>query len=78
MLYYTGVAEHTGGTITNKTHFCCEKLNSYEHLQILWGQVPSLPPGSAAYGCIYIGLLFPNGLKFCQYEKLLHPIQLHN
>ena len=29
-----------GTQLTNKTHFYCEKLNSYEHLQILWGKVP--------------------------------------
>ena len=32
-----------GTQLTNKTHFYCEKLNSYEHLQILWGQVPPVP-----------------------------------
>ena len=40
-----GAAELTqsctcGAQLTNKTHFYYEKLNSYEHLQILWGQVP--------------------------------------
>ena len=40
--------------LTNKTHLYCEKLysythRSYEHLLILWGQVPPVPPGSAAY-----------------------------
>ena len=29
--------------LTNKTHFYCKKLNSYEHLQILWGQMPPVP-----------------------------------
>ena len=32
---YTGAAELTqscGAQLTNKTHFYCEKLNSYEHL----------------------------------------------
>ena len=38
-----------GAQLINKTHFYCEKLNSYEHLQTLWGQVPPVPPGSAAY-----------------------------
>ena len=38
-----------GAQLTNKTHFYCEKLNSYEHLQILWRQVPPVPPGSYAY-----------------------------
>ena len=38
-----------GAQLTNKTHFYCKKLNSYEHLQILWGQVPPVPPGSATY-----------------------------
>ena len=38
-----------GAQLTNKTHFYCEKLNSYEHLQILWGQMPPVPPGFAAY-----------------------------
>ena len=38
-----------GAQLTNNTHFYCEKLNSNEHLQILWGkclQCPSLvlPP----------------------------------
>ena len=42
-----------GAQLTSKTHFYCEKLNSYEHLQILWGQVPPVPPGSAAYDQIY-------------------------
>ena len=38
-----------GAQLTNKTHFCCTKLNFYEHLQILWGHVPSVPPSSATY-----------------------------
>ena len=33
-----------GAQLTNKTHFYSEKLKSYEHLQILWGQVPPVPP----------------------------------
>ena len=33
-----------GAQLTNKTHFYCAKLNSYEHLQILWGKVPPVPP----------------------------------
>ena len=41
-----------GAQLTNKTHFYCEKLNSYEHahLQILWRQMLPLPPGSTD-GC---------------------------
>ena len=31
-----------GAQLTNKTHFYCEKLNSYERLQILWAQVPRI------------------------------------
>ena len=38
-----------GAQLTNKTHFYYEKLNSYEHLKILWGQVLPVPPGSATY-----------------------------
>jgi len=44
-----GAAELTqvvGAQLTNKTHFYCEKLNSYEHLLILRWHVP---PGSTAY-----------------------------
>ena len=40
------VAELTqscGAQLTNKTHFYCEKLNSYEHLEILWENAPSAP-----------------------------------
>ena len=49
--YIPGVAELTvGAQLSNKKHFHCEKLNSYEHLQILWGKCPQCPPGSAAYG----------------------------
>ena len=41
----TGEAELVvGAQLTNKTHFYCEKLNSYEHLQILWGYLPPVPP----------------------------------
>ena len=32
-----------GVQLTSKTYFYCKKLNSYEHLQILWGQVPPVP-----------------------------------
>ena len=32
-----------GAQLSNKTHFYWEKLNSYEHLQILWGLAPSAP-----------------------------------
>ena len=38
-----------GAQLTNKTYFYCEKLNSYEHLKILWGRVPQCPPCSTAY-----------------------------
>ena len=37
-LYQAGAAKLTQSCeaqLTNKTHFYCEKLNSYEHLQIL-------------------------------------------
>ena len=38
-----------GAQLTNKIHFYCKKLNSYEHLQILWGQVPPVLPW---FGCL--------------------------
>ena len=54
----TGAAELTQSMVAqlaklaNKTHFCCEKLNSYEHLKIWWGHMPPVAPGSIAYyGC---------------------------
>ena len=47
-----------GAQLTNKTHFYCEKLNSYEHLQILWGEVPPVPP------------LVPPPMHIAQYCKL--------
>ena len=38
-----------GAQLTNKTHiYNCEKLNSYEYLQII-GQVSRVPPGSNSY-----------------------------
>jgi len=33
-----------GAQLTNKTHFYCEKLNSYEHLYILCGHLFPVPP----------------------------------
>ena len=39
-MYLIGAAELTqncGAQLTSKTHFYCKKLNSYEHLQMLWG-----------------------------------------
>ena len=33
-----------GAQLTNKTHFYYKKLNSYEHLQILWGHLPPVLP----------------------------------
>ena len=42
-----------GAQLTNKTHFNCEKLNSYEYLQILWGYVPPVPPWFRRL-CIYV------------------------
>ena len=38
-----------GAQLTNKTHFYCEKLNSYEHLQIYGGKCSQYPSGSAVY-----------------------------
>ena len=38
-----------GAQLTNKTHFYCEKLNSYEHLKILWRYVSPVPSGSFTY-----------------------------
>ena len=43
------VLKVVGAQLTNKTYFYCKKLTSYEHLQILWGHVPPVPPGSPTY-----------------------------
>ena len=53
-----------GAQLTNKTHFYCEKLNSYEHLQILWGQVPPVPPWFCRL-CIY-------DTHATAYDKMFH------
>ena len=37
------LTQSCGGTIINKTHFYCKKLNSYEHLQICGGKCPQCP-----------------------------------
>ena len=42
-----------GAQLTNKTHFYCEKLSSYEHLQILLGQVPPVPPPMNILVCMH-------------------------
>ena len=49
------------GAQLTKRHICTVKnLNSYEHLQILWGQVlHTVPPGSATYDILHTKYLWP-------------------
>ena len=59
-----------GAQLTKKTHFYCEKLNSYEHLQILWGQVHPVPPSSATYFPSYmLTICVPKWVKHLYIKK---------
>ena len=64
--------------LTNKTHLHCEKLNSYECLQILWGQVSPVPPAwftnyvaSIHHSCMNINGNVARLLKMCLTRKLV-------